>query len=100
MTSNIQNLRDSPEWKEFKRACEQGDVHKVKAMIDGGLDPSADRNFGTVYLDGIRLFMKAIIEASESGHSEVVKILLVDSRVDPCDQEFKGNSSCNSTRHS
>ncbi len=59
---------------EFQKACEEGDTNLVQLLISDGVDPSASNNW-------------AIKAASFHGHSEVVKLLLNDSRVDVYDHD-------------
>jgi ankyrin repeat protein len=63
----------------FSKACAKGQVAMVRFLCDpntGIVNPSANDN-------------DAVIRASANGHSEVVKLLLEDERVDPAarDQE-------------
>lgn len=54
----------------FIQTILRNDIEKVKQFLQEGIDPSDDDN-------------RAIKEAAEVGHTDIVKLLLTDSRVDP-----------------
>lgn len=59
------NLED-----QFLAACSDGDLGRVKDLLDAGADPTCH-------------YRQPLIEACRRGHVEVVKLLLEDERVDP-----------------
>ena len=56
----------------FRRACEKGDLGEVKTLLEKG-DPADNNN-------------EAIRSAAYLGHTDMVKMLLQDNRVNPADQ--------------
>ena len=63
----IENL--TPQ-EQFLKACEFSILSLVKKLINDGVNPTIQNNYGIRY-------------ASENGHTEIVKELLKDNRVDP-----------------
>lgn len=63
--------------EQFKEAIEKNNLTKIQLLLnDNRFDPSAYNNYYTLF---------AIVFASQNGHSDIVKLLLSDPRVDPTD---------------
>ena len=56
--------------KEFIRACEDGNLERVKELLAKGVDPLYNDNY-------------AIQQTSQYDHTKIVKMLLADPRADP-----------------
>lgn len=85
----------------FKLACGNGHAACVKKLIDKGVDPSTENNYGILYAENAEVAslllsypqvnphpdnphgIDALILASIHGKLDVVKVLLKDKRVDP-----------------
>lgn len=59
--------------RKFLNAVEKGDLQQVITLLRGGVNPGVKNNL-------------AIMTASRKGHTEIVRLLLDDSRVNPDDQ--------------